>query len=225
MGKKRKHRVLLVDDHPVVREGIGAFINRDPGFSVCAAVGSIGEAQRLVREYRPDLAVIDLKLGEESGVDLIGHLKIIDPKLRMVAFTMHDEEIYAERVIKAGACGYVMKDTSPKTLLQALKTVLDGGTFLSDRAARSMFVQSRNGGLRSEAEDELELLSKRELVVFRMIGQGESSADIAQKLGLKVKTIDSHRANIKRKLRLRRATCLIRRAARWVDSETNVDPL
>lgn len=217
-------RVLLVDDHPVVRQGLRVLIDQEPDLIVCGDAGGADEAVAAVNELSPDVVLVDLRLGESSGIDLISRLKQDIPDIRVLVFSMHDESIYAERALRAGARGYVVKESPPEALVEAIRRILDGGVVLSEAATsrilrRTFGEQEREGQFGDEV---LDRLSQREQQVFTMIGRGIATGEIATELGLSVKTVDSHRANIKRKLGLRDGAELVRRAIHWVDSECGV---
>ena len=214
---------MLVDDHPVVRQGLRILIDQETDLNVCGEAGTPEGAEASLVELAPDVVLVDLKLGDSSGIDLISRLMALVPSVRVLVFSMHDESIYAERALRAGARGYVMKESAPDVLIAALRCVLDGGVFLSDTATSRILKRTFGGEeLGDTTHDVLDRLSSREQQVFRQIGRGVGTGELATTLGLSVKTIDSHRANIKRKLGLRDGAELVRRAIHWVDSESGV---
>ncbi len=222
----KSYRVMLVDDHPVVRQGVRVLISQEADMSVCGEAGSVVEANRMVEELRPDLVVLDLKLGNGSGLDLIPRLLKIVPTLPVVIFSMHDESLYAERALRAGACGYVMKDSAPDVLLCTIRRALAGEGCVFTNADKRVTGYSAGGSpFLNSLPVVLDSLSSRELQVFRMIGGGIATKGIASELGLSVKTVDSHRANIKRKLRLQNGAELVRKAIHWVDHENGASDL
>jgi DNA-binding NarL/FixJ family response regulator len=214
----RKRRVLLVDDHPVVREGLAQRINRERDLAVCGEAQSAGEALRAVASHQPDVVVLDLSLPKGHGLELIKDLKNLHPDLPLLVFTMHDENLFAERALRAGARGYVMKQEPPERLLAAVRTVLNGEYFLSDKAS-STFLHTFFRHSSENTGPPIGGLTDRELEVFELIGQGVGTRSIADRLGRSVKTIETHRARIMEKLSLKSAAELVVRASRWVESE------
>jgi DNA-binding NarL/FixJ family response regulator len=207
-------RVFLVEDHPVMREGYAALFARSPGLSVCGEAADATEALVRIREVEPDLALIDLALPGTSGLELIRQLRAFQPDLRVLVVSAHSETLYAERALRAGAQGYVMKDEAPATIVDAARAVLDGERYLSP-AMRSRGVAFDES---NEETDPVRQLSNRELEVFRHLGRGRSTREIADALYLSPKTVETYRANIKSKLGIRTAPELIQRATLWVES-------
>lgn len=215
---KSPQRVLIVDDHPLLRDGLIKVINQQAGLAVCGEAADARAGLAAVAKCRPDVAIVDLSLEEGNGLDLIKDLHARYSKLPILVLSMHPENLYAERAVRAGAKGYVMKHEPVARVIAALRKVLSGGVALSDNMLSRMLgvpKPSRQDGEKSPAE----LLSDRELEVFRMLGQGQGTRQIAQKLGLAVSTIESYRASIKQKLGVERATELVARAARFVAGE------
>lgn len=210
-------QVLLVDDHPVVRQGVRLLIDRQPDLDVCGEAGNLHEALEAIECHQPDIVLVDLSLGSESGLDLMKLMVEQGMGVKMLVLSMHDESVYAERALRAGAHGYVMKDCSPDDLFAAIREVLDGKIHVSALIASRMIKRSVHGGGGSGQAMTVDLLSDRELEVFRMIGSGQSTSQIAEALGLSVKTIETYRAHIKRKLGLADGNDLTCRAIRWVD--------
>jgi len=215
--RSRKRKVLIVDDHPVVREGLAQRINRERDLTVCGEAQTARDALRAVASLQPDIVVLDLSLPSGHGLELIKDLKPLMPDLRVLVFTMHDESIFAERALRAGARGYVMKQEAPERLLAAIRAVLRGDYFVSERASagflQTFFNRPAEGTSRSVMR-----LTDRELEVFQFIGQGVGTREIALRLGRSVKTIETHRARIKEKLSVRSAAELVCRANRWVEA-------
>ena len=209
-----KVRVLLVDDHPIVRQGIRTVVDLEPDLEVCGEADGAAEALRAVEEFRPDLAVVDLSLKDSSGLELIKDLRIRYPRLLVLVLSMRDESFYAERVLRAGARGYVVKDEGCAVVVEAIRKVLKGQIYLSDRIASKM-IGSYVGGARPGTAS-MEQLSDREVEVFELLGKGLPSREIAQLLHVSVKTVDSHRENIKRKLGIEDATGLLKHAIEWL---------
>ncbi len=206
-------RILIVDDHPLVRTGFAQLIGDCPDLEVCGEAGDMAEALRQVESTRPDLAVIDLSLAGGSGLDLIERLRARDPNLLMLVASMHDETLYAERVLAAGAHGYINKQEAQDRIIQAIRKVLGGKIYLSPKMTDRLLdgtIDATNG------RRDINSLSNRELQVFELIGRGHSASRIAEHLRLSVKTIETHQAHIKRKLALDSAHELTQRAIRWV---------
>jgi len=208
-------RILIVDDHPVVRLGIRQMIAGDAGLSICGEADSAESAVGLVKSAHPDLAIIDLSLGRGTGLDLIRLLHESVPDLPMLVLSMHDEALFAERVLRAGARGYIMKQQAIAGLVEAIRQVLAGRIYLSERMAQS--VLERLGHDSPQPGGRLGNLTDRELEVFNLIGHGASTTDIARQLNLSIKTIETYRANIKSKLDLKDAADVIRYATSWVE--------
>ena len=214
VSKSGKSKILLVDDHPVVRESLAIMVNRETDMVVCAEVGDADQAVRAVEEKQPDLAIVDLSLNSGSGLDLIKTLKAKFPRLRIVVFSMHDERLYAERCIRAGARGYVMKRESTGRIIDAIREVLAGKVCVSSQIS-NLFLNKFVDGTVYEAGTPLSVLSDRELEVFGLLGRGLTTRKIAATLNLNFKTVQTHCANIKQKLKLTSATELIREATKW----------
>jgi DNA-binding NarL/FixJ family response regulator len=210
----RKHRVVLVDDHPLVRRGLAEVISREPDLETCGEAADMAEALREVEQTKPDLVVIDLTLKSGHGIELIEKLKSRDPQLKTLVSSMHDEMLFAERVLRAGAMGYVSKEEPPETLVRAIRQVLDGELYLSPRMTSRLLHRVAAGS--QTPEDPVQSLSNRELEVYEMIGQGLTIQQIAVRLHLSPKTIETHREKIKQKLNLKSSTELNRRAVQWV---------
>jgi DNA-binding NarL/FixJ family response regulator len=211
-------RVLIVDDHALLRLGLTEYIKSEPGLAVCGAVASVNDALIEVERETPDLVVTDLDLHGKSGLDLIKALAGLHPELPVIVLSLHDEEVFAERCLRAGARGYVMKHDSPEQLGIAIRKVLDGGIHVSEKtSARILNALSGNRG--TEGQSPMGLLTSREFELFQWIGRGLSTKDIAERLQVSPKTIESHRLNIKAKLGLSSASELIAFAARWAAAE------
>jgi DNA-binding NarL/FixJ family response regulator len=218
MGKvpgMKKRSILLVDDHPIVLEGLKQLIDQQPDLRVCGELSDGRAAVATVERLNPDLAIVDLSLKGLNGLDVIKSLKAERPELPVLALSMHDEMLYAERALRAGASGYVMKQEATKNLLGAVRRILDGGIYLSDNVTAKLLHRVANTKSAGNASV-LETLSDRELEVFQLIGDGASTRRIAEMLKLSVKTIESHRENIKRKLNLQDATELVQAAVTWM---------
>jgi len=214
-----KARVFIVDDHPVVRNGITMLINKEADLEVCGEAEDAQTAISSIATQKPDIAIVDISLKGMSGLELIKHLRARDESLPLLVLSMHDESLYAERVLRAGAMGYIMKQEAPERIVAAIRRVLAGDIYLSP--AMSSRILQRFVGARAEADESpLKQLSDRELEVFEYIGRGHGTRQIAEALHLSVKTIESHRENIKNKLNLRTGMELVQHAIRWVQSES-----
>jgi DNA-binding NarL/FixJ family response regulator len=206
-------RILIVDDHPLVRTGFSQLISDCVDLEVCGEAANMAEALNQVDAHCPDLAIIDLSLAGGSGLDLIEHIKARDKNILMLVASMHDETLYAERVLAAGARGYVSKQEAQEKIIEAIRKVLSGKIYLSVNMTERML----SGMVDTPGEKrDLDSLSNRELQVFEMIGQGTTPSQIADQLNLSVKTIETHQAHIKRKLGLNSGHELTHRAIRWV---------
>lgn len=217
----QKTRVFLVDDHPIVRRGLHFLIGLEPDLVVCGEADSRSAALEQIPKARPEVVVVDLALKNSSGLELVKDLRERFPKLKVLVFTMHDEPIYAERVLKAGAHGYVTKEEGAEKAVEAIRQVLRGKPYLTGRIAERM-LETMTGFGRSQTAGTVESLSDRELEVLGLIGKGLGSSEIARRLNLSVKTIESHREHIKAKLGLQRATELVRYAFNWVQRERRI---
>lgn len=208
-------QILIVDDHPIVRLGLKQMIAQAPGLSVSCEAATAQEAIRLVHNSKIDLAIVDLSLGEVSGLELIRQLRQLAPTLPVLALSMHDEALFAERALKAGARGYVMKQEAINSLVNAIHRVLGGQIYLSDRASQQLLEGVGQRGTLPRGR--LAALSDRELEVFELIGRGLKTAEIAERLGVSVKTIETYRSNIRWKLDLKDANDLVRHAVSWTE--------
>ena len=208
-------RILIVDDHPLVRRGLTELIAEEAGLRVCGDAEGTAEALALVKETHPDLVVVDLSLKSGHGLQLLEQIRAYDDRIKLLVSSMHDESVYAERALRAGASGYVNKQEAPTTVISAIREVLAGNVYLSSQMTNRMLqrVIDPNG---KPSGDIVDGLSNRELEVFEMIGHGMSTSEIAERLHLSVKTIETYRENIKAKLDLRNASELTRRAVRWI---------
>lgn len=209
--QKATRKVIIVDDHPILREGLAQLINEQGDLTICGQFEDAASAFDALGSLRPDLALVDISLKGSSGIELLKNLKASYPEVRVLILSMHDELLYAERVLRAGASGYIMKQEATEQVLVAIRKVLAGEIYLSEKMnARLMhqLITGRNHGNGTI----MERLSDRELEVFGLIGQGRGTREIAEQLNLSVKTVESHRAHIKEKLDLKTATELVHRA-------------
>jgi DNA-binding NarL/FixJ family response regulator len=209
-----KSRILIVDDHPLVREGLRQMIDRNPDLVVCGEAPDAAEALKAVAELKPDLVLVDISLGGTNGIDLIKSLKSKYDDLPVMVVSMHDESLYAERALRAGAMGYVMKHEPTKVVMAAISKVLGGDIFLSEKMSTSMLAKLMRGKS-EEMVSPIEQLSDRELEVFQMLGQGKGTRQIAEELNLTIPTINSFRARIKEKLHFKNSTEMMLHAIQW----------
>lgn len=212
------HRVFLVEDHPVMREGYVSLINSEPDLGICGEATSAEEGFSQTDDLDVDIVVVDLSLPGVNGIELIKRFVARDPDVKILVVSAHDEALYAERALHAGARGYLMKHESASRFIDAIRTVLSGDLYLSD-AMRTRFLHDRLGFGKPEASaSEVGTLTDRELEVFEQFGRGKSTREVAEALGLSAKTIESHRTNIKRKLGIANAIEFAQRAVLWVES-------
>jgi DNA-binding NarL/FixJ family response regulator len=213
-----KKRVLIVDDHPMMRQGIAHFIETEPDLSVCGQAENARDALDAVGILKPDLVLADISLPGKNGLELIKDFQALLPGLPVLVVSTHDETLYAERVLRAGGRGYIMKQEGGQKLLQAIRQVLDGKIYVSEKISADML--ETLSGRRTGAEGSpMEKLTDRELEIFQLIGQGRVTKDIADQLHLSGKTVDVHRAHIKAKLKLTSSPELIRLAVQWAESQ------
>jgi DNA-binding NarL/FixJ family response regulator len=213
-------RILVVDDHPIVRQGIRSLLEHEGDLTVCCEAENAAAAIDIVTGARPDVAVIDISLEGTDGVELTKAIRAQRPTLPILIMSMHDESLYAERALRAGANGYVMKQEVAEKIVEAIRHVLRGEVYVSEEIRQRILMGVRSRRSKS-AEPSVTRLSDRELEVFRLIGQGCETRQIAAKLHLSVKTIETYRAHIKDKLNLESATELVRFAVQWVEHEDN----
>ncbi len=209
-----KVRIVLVDDHPVVRQGLARLINDEPDLCVCAEADSASAALEAIAKHKPDLAIVDISMGGSDGIDLVKDLRVRIPGMPALVLSMHDESLYAERVLRAGAKGYVMKQEAPEKVMTAIRRVLAGEVYVSEKISGRL-LKAMSGTKGPPSESPLDRLSDRELQVFRLIGSGLSVREIAEKLKLSVKTIETHREHIKEKLNLKSSSELLRYSVQY----------
>lgn len=207
-------KIMIIDDHPLVRIGFRLMIETEPGFNLCSEAASIDEALTVIRRFSPDLVVVDLSLPDGSGLDLIKRLLANHPELLILVYSMHDEDLFAERALLAGAKGYINKQESGEQVMTAIKQILNGKIYLSPEMSKHLR-QKSSGDLVKPTLTPIEQLSNREMEIFELIGHGATTSEIASSLNLSVKTIESHRANIKSKLGLHSSGELVRNAVQW----------
>ncbi|HEY9174487.1 MAG TPA: response regulator transcription factor [Verrucomicrobiae bacterium] len=212
---EKKAKILVVDDHPLLREGVMQLINRQRDLCACGDASSLAEAQAALETLQPDLILLDLRLGGGDALEFIKASRARFPRVRILILSQHDEPLYAERTMRVGASGYVIKEEAPEEVLTAIRTVLSGDTYVSRRIA-ALVLQRMIPAAKPANAPRLEDLTDREFTVFQLIGSGLGSREIAEQLGLSVKTIETHRENIKQKRGLKNAADLVREATDWV---------
>ena len=213
----RKSRVFIVDDHPLVREGLANLINEQDDLIVCGEAEDSAEAITRLATARPDVALIDISLKNESGLELVKNLEVQFPWVALIVLSMHDEALYAERALHAGARGYVMKRETTKSVLASIRHVLKGGIYVSERVVNRMAARS-GWSRKAAASSPVECLSDRELEIFRLLGEGRTPSQIACDLNLSLKTIQAYCARAKEKFGVTSLTELLRAALRWEDA-------
>ncbi len=211
----QKYRLLLVEDHPVTREGLAQLLDQQSDLEVCGQAGTAPEALTATEILHPDLVLLDISLGNASGIELIKELTSRQATLLILVLSTHDELLYAERCLRAGAKGYVMKQAPTDQVMAAIRLVLRGGVYLSEQMHSRLIYRIARGPAVPQGS-EVDQLSDRELEVFRLIGEGCTTSKIAASLHLSVSTVETHRAHIKEKLKLETGTELVRRAVAWV---------
>lgn len=211
-------RILIVDDHPVVRHGMTQLIEEEADLKVCGQAADAAEAMKVLREAKFDLAVVDITLKSSSGIDLIKSMKAQAPSVKVLVASMHDEVIYAERALHAGALGYINKEEAADKIVDAIRITLQGRVYLSERMTERMMSRLAYGEKETD-RPATDTLSDRELEVFEQIGRGLGTRQIAESLHLSRKTVETHRASIKKKLNLRDGAELVSHAVRWVLDE------
>lgn len=212
-------KVLIVDDHPIVRHGLAQLIGQEKDLAVCGEAGTYDEALAALARGLPDVVILDLSLPGPSGLSLLKRIRELYPELPVLVLSMHEESVYAERALRAGANGYVMKGQADSAVIEALRKVLAGELYLSPESSTRLLQQFLGRARGSVGPTGIERLSDRELEVFECIGRGLSSQKIAEKLGMSVKTVEVHRVHIKRKLGIENGAQLMREAVRWVERE------
>jgi DNA-binding NarL/FixJ family response regulator len=210
----RKKTVFVVDDHPLLRQGLAMMINREPDLMVCGEAEEASAAIKAIAIKKPDIVIADISLSGPDGLDLLKNLRTMYPELPVLILSMHDESIYAERALRARAHGYIMKQEATEKVLVAVRRILEGEIYLSNRMANKLLQQYMSGQT-AETDSRLAALSDRELEVFRMIGEGLGTRQIAETLHLSMKTVESYQAHLKEKLSLRTGRELMQHAIQW----------
>lgn len=213
-----KARILVVDDHPIVREGLVRVIDQTPDLLVCDQAENITQALQALENSKPDLVIVDISLGVQNGIELIKDIKVRRPELPVLVHSMFDESMYAERCLRAGAKGYVMKQEPPHKLLEGARRVLKGEVHLSEAMTKQLLCRI-SGGPERKGSSPAELLSDREIEVFELLGRGHRTKEIARLLNLSDKTVQTHREHIKEKLNINDAVSLVRQAVQWVEAQ------
>jgi DNA-binding NarL/FixJ family response regulator len=215
-NRKKRARVLIVDDHPAVRVALAMLIGQQADLEVCGEAADLSEALRLVADTQPSVAVIDISLKTGCGLDLIKRIKDRNDTVRMLVWSSHSESLYAERALRAGALGYVNKEQATGKIVEGIRRVLEGKVYLSDAMVETMLHRTVGGERREITRSPLDALANRELEVFRLIGQGVKSSEIAERLHVSVKTIETYRDRIREKLDLSDGTELAHYATTWM---------
>lgn len=216
-GTEKSKRVFIVDDHPMMRDGLRQLIGNESDLELCGEADTAALALELAVKTKPDVMLVDITLRNGNGLDLIKDLQASVPETAVIVLSMHDESLYAERVLRAGGRGYIMKQEGGRKIIEGIRRVADGGTFVSDAiASKIVDIFSRRS---RDAQTPVERLTDREFQVFQLIGQGLSTREMAERLHVSAKTIEVHRVNIKEKLNTPTLPDLIRYAVRWVESE------
>ncbi len=213
-----RKKVLIVEDHPIMRSGLAQLIGQESDLVVCGEAEDVHGALEAIEKSKPDIAVVDISLKDSNGIELIKNIKIRWPELAVLVLSMHDESFYAERALRAGARGYVAKAEVSTKVITGIRQVLSGKVYVSEKITSKM-LSNLVGGTKDLDSFPIDRLSDREFEVFELIGQGSQTRQIAEKLHLSVKTIDAHRDHIKHKLNLSSATALLKYAVQWVQLE------
>jgi DNA-binding NarL/FixJ family response regulator len=210
--------VLVVDDHPLMRQGLSLLINQQQDMQVCGEAEEAQAAMHALAQKKPDIMILDISLNGPDGLELLKSIRVSHPDLPVLILSMHDEAIYAERALRARANGYIMKQEATEKVLVAMRRILNGDIYLSDRMQNKMLHQFIDGAP-SMIQSRISSLSDRELEVFRLIGEGRATREIAEELHLSIKTVETYQAHIKEKLALRSGRELIQHAIQWKISE------
>jgi len=210
-----KKRVLIVDDHPVFRAGLTVLVNLEPDLTVCGEAHDAAQAMSAIESLSPDLVLLDMSLPDKSGLELLKDIRSAHPQAPVLIISMHDEALYAERVIRAGGRGYIMKQEGPEKVIKAVRKVLSGGISVSERISALILDTLAGTSGAQKNVPSVSTLTDREFEVYRRMGQGKEPQEIARVLHLSIKTVDTHRSHIKRKLGLKNNTELVHHATRW----------
>jgi DNA-binding NarL/FixJ family response regulator len=216
-GKKARQKILIIDDHPMMREGLGQLIHNEPDMIVCGEAGDAREGLEKIQLLQPDLVIADITLPGKSGLELIKDVHAMHPDLCVLVISMHDESFYAERVLRAGGRGYIMKQEGGKKLMEGIRAVLEGRVYVSEKMSAKI-LDLFSGGPPKAATSPIGNLTDREFEVFQLIGRGLNTAQMAEQLHVSPKTIEVHRVHLKTKLKIKNVQELIRYAVRWQES-------
>ena len=219
---KRKIKIFIVDDHALMRRGLSDLVNGEDDLTVCGEAEDAPGALTGIDKTSPDLVIADMSLRGSSGIELIKNVKVLHPNLPILVLSMHDENIYAQRVLRAGAKAYVMKQDAAERVMQAIRKILKGEIYVSEKVGSQMLQQIVRGHSPTESSP-VDRLSDRELEVVQLIGRGRTTREIAKVLNVSIKTIESHRAHLKEKLDLKNATELVQFCVQWVEQENAVN--
>ena len=223
VGAGLARRVLIVDDHPIVRQGLRRVIDNEDDLSVCGEAETVIDARAAIKDLDPDVVIADISLKQGDGIELVRDVRAHYPDLPILVLSMHDETIYAERMLAAGANGYIMKQAASEQFLVAVRRVLEGGIYVSEAVGNHMIQKFASGGSYISVNP-IDQLSNRELQILHMIGKGMSTRESALALNLSIKTVESHRQRIKRKLNLATGTQLVQYAVKWFDNRASDSP-
>jgi len=212
--RKKARRVLIVDDHPIVRQGLRRLIDQEEDLAVCGEAETVRDARTAIKELNPDAIIVDISLKQGDGIELVRDGRAHYPTLPILVLSMHDETIYAERMLSAGANGYIMKQAASEQFLVAVRRVLEGGIYVSEAVGNSMIQKFASGGAYISSNP-IDRLSNRELQILHLIGKGSSTRETAEALNLSIKTVESHRQRIRRKLNLTTGAQLVQYAVNW----------
>ena len=214
-----RRQILIVDDHPIMRQGLALLINHEPDLNACCEAENARQAMEAIAQGQPDLVLADISLPDKNGLELIKDIQALYPGLPVLVLSMHDESLYAERVLRAGGRGFIMKQEGGKKLMEAIRQVLGGQIYVSEKMSAKI-LETFSGQRPASGRPSVEQLTDREFEVFHLIGRGLGTSQIAGKLHISVKTVEVHRVNIKEKLQLKTAPELIHYAVRWVESQS-----
>ena len=218
-SKTDTKKVVIVDDHPIVRQGIASLLASEEDLVISGEADSAAAGITVIDKVQPDVVLVDISLKGADGLELIKSVRALDTDLPMLVMSMHDENLYAERALRAGANGYVMKEEIADKIVDAIRSVMAGNIYVSEEIRQRILLGIRGGRRTDPNASPIERLSDRELEVFRLIGQGSGTRQVADKLHLSIKTIETYRAHIKEKLNLENATELVRHAVQWVEQQ------
>lgn len=223
-GKKKSatkatRKILIVDDHPMMRDGLAALISAQPDLAVCGQAADAREAMQAIESQRPDIVLMDISLPGKSGLEAVKDIQALRPGLAVLVISMHDESLYAERVLRAGARGYIMKQEGGKRIMEAIRAVLENKVFVSEKIS-ARILESFSGRRAEAVASPVETLTDREFEIFQLIGRGRSTREIAEQLHISVKTAEVHRVNIKTKLKIATSSEFVHYAVRWIESQS-----